>query len=123
LDLGILVKVIEELAALLPGARVDKVVQGADHDLFLVLHKGQTNYYLFLSAERAFPRIHLVSRKPSGTRVAAGFFLSLKKHLTGGRVDGIGLINGDRVAELTFTTRGPSTFLSSNSPERTPIFF
>jgi len=106
LDIGILVQIINELAALLPGARVDKIVQGTDHDLFLVLHKGRTNYFLFLSAERAFPRIHLVSRKRSGTRVAAGFFLSLKKHLTGGRLDGIGLINGDRVAELTFTTRG-----------------
>jgi len=106
LDLDILVKVIDELAALLPGARVDKVVQGSDHDLFLVLHQPRKKYFLFLSSERALPRIHLVSRKPSGTTVAAGFFLSLKKHLTGGRVDGIRLVNGDRVAEFQFSTRG-----------------
>ncbi len=106
MDLDILVKVIDELASLLPGARVDKVVQGADHDLFLVLHQRRMKYFLFLSPDRALPRIHLVSRKPSGTTVAAGFFLSLKKHLTGGRVDGIRLVNGDRVAELQFTTRG-----------------
>jgi predicted ribosome quality control (RQC) complex YloA/Tae2 family protein len=106
LDLDILVKVVDELAAILPGARVDKVVQGSDHDLFLVLHQGQRNYFLFLSPQRALPRIHLVFRKPSGTTVAAGFFLSLKKHLTGGRVDGIRLVNGDRVAELQFSTRG-----------------
>ena len=106
MDLDILVKVVDELAAILPGARVDKVVQGSDHDLFLVLHQGQRNYFLLLSPQRALPRIHLVSRKPSGAGVAAGFFLSLKKHLTGGRVDGIHLVNGDRVAELQFSTRG-----------------
>ncbi len=106
MDLDILVKVIDELASLLPGARVDKVVQGADHDLFLVLHQRRTKYFLFLSPDRALPRVHLVSRKPSGTTVAAGFFLSLKKHLTGGRIDGIHLVNGDRVAEFQFTTRG-----------------
>jgi len=106
LDLDILVKVIDELASLLTGARVDKVVQGADHDLILVLHQKRKKYFLFLSPERAHPRIHLVSRKPSGTTVAAGFFLSLKKHLTGGRINGIRLVNGDRVAELQITTRG-----------------
>ena len=78
MDLDILVKVVDELAALLPGARVDKVVQGSDHDLFLVLHQKRRNYFLFLSPQRDLPRIHLVSRKPSGT-VAAGFFLFLKK--------------------------------------------
>ena len=106
MDLDILVKVIDELAAILPGARVDKVVQGSDHDLFLVLHQRRKNYFLFLSPKRALPRIHLVTRKPSGTSAAAGFFLSLKKHLTGGRVDGIRLVNGDRVAEFQFTARG-----------------
>ena len=92
MDLDILEKVVDELAAILPGARVDKVVQGSDHDLFLVLHQRQKNYILFLSPQRALPRIHLVSRKPHGASVAAGFFLSLKKHLTGGRVDGIRLV-------------------------------
>lgn len=106
MDLDILAKVIHELAALLPGARVDKVVQAAGHNLLLVLHQKRKNYFLFLSPERALSRIHLVSRKPSGTRVATGFFLSLKKHLTGGRVDGIRLVNGDRVAEIQFSTRG-----------------
>lgn len=106
MDLAILVKVVDELASLLPGARVDKVVQGPDHDLILVLHRQRRSYFLFLSPQRALPRIHLVSRKPSGTTVAAGFFLSLKKHLTGGRVDGIRLMNGDRVAEIQFSTRG-----------------
>lgn len=106
MDLAILVKVVDELASLLPGARVDKVVQAADHNLCLALHQKRKNYFLFLSPERALPRIHLVSRKPSGATVAAGFFLSLKKHLTGGRVDGIRLVNGDRVAELQFSTRG-----------------
>lgn len=106
MDLDTLVKVVDELATLLPGARVDKVVQVVDHDLFLGLHQSRKNYFLLLSPQRDLPRIHLVSRKPSGTTLSAGFFLSLKKHLTGARFDGIHLVNGDRVVELQFTTRG-----------------
>ena len=106
MDLAILEKVVDELASLLTGARVDKVVQSSDHDLILVLHRQRSSHFLLLSPQRALPRIHLVSRKPSGTAITAGFFLSLKKHLTGGRIDGIRLVNGDRVAELQFSTRG-----------------
>jgi len=50
--------------------------------------------------------MHLVSRKPSGIAVAAGFFLSLKKHLAGGRIDALRLVNGDRVVELQVAARG-----------------
>ena len=106
MDLDILVKVVDELAAILPGARVDKVVQGPDHDLFLVLHQRRKNLFLLLSPQRALPRIHLISRKPVGAGSAAGFSLSLKKHLVGGRLDGLRLVNRDRVVEMTFTTRG-----------------
>jgi predicted ribosome quality control (RQC) complex YloA/Tae2 family protein len=106
LDFELLDKVIGELAVLLPGSRVDKVLQGNDHDLFLILHKSKKNYFLLLSPNRTDPRIHLVIRKPTGVKSPSGFSLALRKHLTGSRLQNIGLVGRDRVVELRFSGLG-----------------
>ncbi|NTW67435.1 MAG: fibronectin-binding domain-containing protein [Nitrospirae bacterium] len=103
MDYQLLSQVADELADVLPGAKVDKVVQGSDNSLLLVLHQAKKPYYLLLSPDRSLPRMHLISRKPAGTGSPAGFFLSLRKHLTGSRVQGIHILDRDRVVELQFT--------------------
>jgi len=105
-DLQILSQVVDELAALLPGAKVDKVVQVADDSVLLVLHRTKKNYYLLLSPERSLPRIHLISRKPTGTAAPAGFILYLRKHLTGSRVEGVRIVDKDRIVEFRFLRPG-----------------
>ncbi len=111
MDLDILIKVVDELAAILPGAKVDKVVHGSDDSLLLVLHQQKRNHYLLFSPDRSLTRIHLVSRKPAGTGTPAGFFLYLRKHLTGCRVRHIRLVNQDRVVELELARPGSSCLL------------
>jgi predicted ribosome quality control (RQC) complex YloA/Tae2 family protein len=103
LDYQLLSQVADELADVLPGAKVDKVVQASGSSLLLVLHQAKKNYYLLLSPDRSLPRMHLISRKPAGTGSPAGFFLSLRKHLTGCRVQGIRILDRDRVVEIQFT--------------------
>ncbi len=103
---------MDELANILPGAKVDKVVQGSDDSLLLVLHQTKKNYYLLLSPDRSLPRMHLISRKPAGTGAPGGFSLYLRKHLTGSRVQGIRILDRDRVVELQFTgPHGPSLLI------------
>lgn len=99
----LLSQVVDELANVLPGAKVDKVVQGSDNSLLLVLHQARKNFYLLLSPDRSLPRMHLISRKPAGTGTPAGFFLYLRKHLAGSRFQGIRILDRDRVVELGFT--------------------
>jgi predicted ribosome quality control (RQC) complex YloA/Tae2 family protein len=106
LDFSLLSQVVEELAALLPGARVDKVVHGPDDSLLLVLHRMKKHYCLLFSPNRSLPRIHLISRKPAGTGAPAGFFLYLRKHLTGSRVEEVRVVDEDRVVELRFMQPG-----------------
>jgi predicted ribosome quality control (RQC) complex YloA/Tae2 family protein len=109
LDYQLLSQVADELANVLPGAKVDKVVQGSDNNLLLVLHHAKKNYYLLLSPDRSLPRMHLISRKPAGTGTPAGFSLYLRKHLTGSRIQGVRILDRDRVVELQFTgPHGPS---------------
>jgi len=109
-DLKILSQVVAELASILPGAKVDKVVQAAD-GLLLVLHRVKKNFCLLLSPERSLPRIHLVSRKSAGTAVPAGFFLFLRKNLTGSRVEDIRIVEIDRVVEIRFVRPGAASLL------------
>src|SRR5512139_883891 len=106
LDLDLLARLVDELAAVLPGARVDRVVPGEDNGLYLVLHKRNKNLVLLLSPDRSLPRIHLVARRPAGTGTPAGFVLSLRKHLTGSRLQHIGIVNNDRVVEMGFSRDG-----------------
>lgn len=106
MDFALLNQVVEELSVVLPGARVDKVSQGSDHTLLLSFHLKRKNYVLLLSADRSLSRMHLTSRKPAGAAAPAGFFLYLRKHLTGARLAGIGCLNEDRVAELRLARPG-----------------
>jgi predicted ribosome quality control (RQC) complex YloA/Tae2 family protein len=106
LDFILLEKVVSELAVLLPGSRIDKVIQGNDDDLFLVLYKEKKHYFLLLSLDRTYPRIHLVTGKPAGVKSPSGFSLALRKHLIGNRLQNIGLVDQDRVVELRFSGHG-----------------
>ncbi len=112
MDFQLLSQVVDELANILRGAKVDKVVQGPGERLLLVFHQAKKNYYLLLSPDRSLPRMHLVSPKPAGTGTPAGFSLYLRKHLTGSRVQGIRILDRDRVVELLFTgPHGPSLLI------------
>lgn len=111
LELDLLTRIVDELAGILPGSRVDKVVQSDGHRLFLVLHKRNRNLVLLLSPDRSLPRIHLVSRRPAGTGSPAGLVLSLRKQLTGSRLKHIGIVHSDRVVRMEFSRNGGECLL------------
>lgn len=100
MEYGVLSEVIGELAGILPGAHVDKVVQAGNDSLALLLRRRGKNFTLLIAADRSLPRIHLLSRKTVAKTALAGFFLSLKKHLDGSTLSRIGLLNEDRVVGM-----------------------
>ena len=103
MDFTILKLVVEELSALLPGAKIERVYQGLDGGLYLLLHRQRENLVLLLSLDRALPRLHLVGTKSAADDSPIGFVLFLRSHLTGARVTGVSLLNEDRVVELALT--------------------
>ncbi len=111
MEYPLLVRVVEELAGVLPGARVDKVVPAEDEEFVLLLRQKGRNHFLLISPERALPRIHLISRKPAAAPSSAPFLLSLRKYLAGSRVKGVRLLNQDRVVELSFARLDKELFL------------
>lgn len=111
MEFAVLSRIVQELAALLPGSNVDKVVQGKDDSLSLGLYLRGKRFALLLSPDRSLPRLHLVTGKVTGADVPSGFFLSLRKHLIGARLDAIGLLNDDRIVLLRFAKRGTAYHL------------
>ncbi len=102
----ILSKVIEELSSLLPGARIDRVFEGAEKEIIIIFRKAGKNYVLLISPDRSLPRVHLVVRKPAAAQGLHPFTQFLKSRMAGGRFMSIGLLNRDRVAEIRFTRDG-----------------
>lgn len=100
MDFYILNEVVNELSALLPGARVERVFQGIDDGLYCVCRQKRKNHVLLLSPARAFPRLHLVSTKPAAAESPSGFVQYLKKYLTGATITEVRLLNQDRVVEI-----------------------
>ncbi len=106
MKLELLSRVVDELAAFLPGGRLERVQQGTGSGLHLSFHRGKKNYLLLLSPDRSLPRLHLVTAKPPSVPITHSLALYLRSHLTGARLAGIGLLNRDRVAELLFEKAG-----------------
>jgi len=106
MDFQILQKVVAELSSLIIGARVDRVYQGAGEALYLVLHRRRRNGVLLISPDRSLPRLHLVSAKPPAVNTLQGFPLFLKSRMSGAMITDIGLLNQDRIVEISFSKAG-----------------
>lgn len=106
MDFILLKQVVDELAVLLPGAKVSKVAQSSDKALALSLHLQRERAVLLLAPDPSLPRIHLATRKPEGVERPEGFFLQLRKHLAGARIESAALPGDDRVVEMTMTRDG-----------------
>ncbi len=111
MNFHILSLVVEELGALLMNARVERVYQGSGGGLYLLLNRERKKFILLLSPDRALPRLHLVSAKPSAGDPPHGFILFLRSHVSGARVTGVGLVNQDRIVEIRFSRQGKDYIL------------
>ena len=98
----LLTAVVKELALLLRGARLDRVIPSADNCFFLVFRKNGKNFFLLISLQRWLPCLHLVSAKPPATSNPHPLVLMLRSRLIGSRLAYIGLANEDRVVEMRF---------------------
>jgi predicted ribosome quality control (RQC) complex YloA/Tae2 family protein len=102
----LLKKVIEELSPLITGARVERVFQESRNGLSMILGRNSQKFILLLSPDRALPRLHLVTLKPSAQETTNSFTLYLRSHIIGGRVMSIALLHEDRLAVISFTKQG-----------------
>lgn len=105
MEYQLLEQVVSELAAVLAGARVERIYQDAGNNL-CIINRSRKNYTLLLSPDPLLPRLHLVTKKPAAADAPAGFVLYLRSHLTGSTISDIALLNEDRIASFRFTRAG-----------------
>ena len=94
-----------ELDARLSGARVDKVAQ-PEQDLVILTLRGQgENFRLLICAAPGSARMHLSQARYENPQDAPMFCMLMRKHLSGGRVQSIRQLGGDRLIEIRITGR------------------
>lgn len=106
MDFHILKLVVEELSAVLPGAKLERVYQGGDGGSYFIVHRQGETLVLLLSVDRTLPRMHLVSMKPAAVDSPGALILYLRSHLTGARFSEVSLLNQDRVAVFSLIKSG-----------------
>jgi len=102
MDYYLLTQIVKELSQSLSGARLERVLQGTDRDIYFLFRKDRKNFILLLSPQRSLPRMHLVSRKPQSVSDPHPFLLSIRSRLIGARLSHIVLLNEDRITEMLF---------------------
>lgn len=107
-----LAAVAGEWRALLPGARIDTVIQPTEHAVAIQCYapggggQGGQNRWLYLSAHPQLARVHLTARKPA--KIAAeppAFIMLLRKYLEGARIEAIEQPRWERIIEIIASTR------------------
>ena len=96
--------VLDECCGALEGARLKNVYdEGARGWIFKLYSQGQT-LFLHLGAQPRFSRLHLQPARLSAPEGPGDFCRALRSHLEGALLEGIRQVNGDRIAELSFST-------------------
>ncbi|HAR46928.1 MAG TPA: hypothetical protein DCS05_12420 [Nitrospiraceae bacterium] len=96
--------VVEELGSILPGARVDRVYEGADRELLIAYRDRRKSRVLLFASAGPFSRIHLVTRKPPAAASLSPFTQYLRSRLPGAKILYAALLGDDRIVEMAFGT-------------------
>lgn len=94
-----------ELNEGLSGGRIDRIAMPDGEELTLLIRARSQNQTLFISAKTNAQRIYLTSDKQLSPAVPPAFCMTLRKHLYGGVIELISLLNEDRLFELTIAAR------------------
>lgn len=87
------------------GGRIDRIVAPSEDEIILNLRARGVNSALTISCRAGMPRIHLSAEKARGGQIPTPFCMVLRKYLSGSRIDGIRILNEDRIVEINVTSR------------------
>ena len=85
--------------------RVDRISAPSEDEIILNLRARGANSALTISCRAGMPRMHLNAEKARGGQIPTPFCMVLRKYLSGSRIDGIRILNEDRIVEINVTSR------------------
>lgn len=111
---ALLEKIIEELVPILSSGVISKVHQPDERRIILKVFARGREYRLLISAHPRLSRLHLTTRHYENPDVPPRFCAFLRSRITGARIKGLGLIKGERIAEISLKVKadaGWETFM------------
>jgi len=101
LTLTELERVVAELNETAAGGHIRKISQPSPGGIVLDVRIPGKTHRLYLCADRALARVHLLSRPPKNPPTPPQFCMVLRKHLIAGTMKSIELVSGDRIVKFT----------------------
>ncbi len=94
--------VVYELNTLLEGARIDRINQPEEDEIYLFLRNNGENYKLLLCSNASFARLNITSSSKPNPPTPSNFCMLLRKHLVGSRLASLRQIENERIVIITF---------------------
>ena len=98
--------IARELDAKLRGGRIDRITQPERDTVILEIRDGNENHSLLLCASANNARCHLTANKYPNPLEPPALCMLMRKQLTGGRIEGIRQVGGDRILYIDMDTLG-----------------
>jgi predicted ribosome quality control (RQC) complex YloA/Tae2 family protein len=94
----------KELSESLTGARIEKIFQKNQHDIYLRLRNNNSNFQIIISANPSNPRIHITTEQFENPFIPLRFCSILRKYLTGGRITSVFTKDYERIFYIDIQT-------------------
>ncbi len=104
-DLVTLKALSYEMKELLTDGRIDKIGMPSDDEAVLIIRSRGENHALYLSARADTPRMHFTKARLQNAPTPPNFCMLLRKHILGGVVEDVKVLNEDRLFEFTVVAR------------------
>lgn len=104
-DLITLKALSSELNFALSGGKIEKIYQPERDEITLAIRSKGQKYNLVISASAQNPRIHLTTVKKENPITAPSFCMHLRKYLTSGIIESIGILGEDRIFDITIISK------------------
>lgn len=94
--------VVYELNNTLYGAKIDRINQPEEDEIYFFLRNNGENYKLLLCSNANFARINITEYSKPNPPTPSNFCMLLRKHLTGGRIASFKQIENERIVIISF---------------------
>lgn len=92
--------IVNEIAPLLSGGRINKIAQPETDELIITIKNNGKQFKLFMSANAGLPLLYTTETNKTSPLTAPNFCMLLRKHLNNGRIISIKQIGLERVVDF-----------------------
>ncbi len=94
--------VVYELNNTIAGAKIDRINQPEEDEVYFFLRNNGENYKLLLCSNANFARINITDYSKPNPPTPSNFCMLLRKHLIGGRIESFKQIENERIIIISF---------------------